>query len=309
MTLPNTLPGIPLTFTIMDIRRPGKNKQASRKSSTRFFVTIFLIIGIFVLFWYQLKDFQAAESKVIESQKDYLPEPNRGRVYEKPFFSLSYVEKFELPEWVAYRLTSDMMNKPNHPRNQDFNPDPAIESGSAHYHDYKQSGYRRGHLVPSADMSWNQEAMDATFLLSNVAPMLEDFNDGIWLELEHNVRDWARKYKSITVITGPIFRDSIEVIGENEVLVPKYFYKAVFTTNKDKPNAIGFIFNQHDTTFGTLENYIVSIDSIEKETGLDLFANMYGSWEEEIRIEKQKERFGLEWPFNPHWYKERMENK
>src|SRR4026208_2290090 len=154
----------------MEIRRPGKIQQTKKKSSTSLMITIILIIGIFILFWYQLKEFQATENKIIESKKDYLPLANKGKIYNKSFFSFSYVEKFELAEWVAYRLTKEMMNKPNFPRNQDFNPDPEIETGSAHYHDYKQSGYRRGHLVPAADMSWNQEAMNSTFLLTNVAP-------------------------------------------------------------------------------------------------------------------------------------------
>jgi len=293
----------------MEIRRPGKIQQTKKKSSTSLMITIILIIGIFILFWYQLKEFQATENKIIESKKDYLPLASNGKIYNKSFFSFSYVEQYELPEWVAYRLTKEMLDKPNHPRNQDFNPDPVIETGSAHYHDYKQSGYRRGHLVPAADMSWNQDAMNSTFLMTNVAPMLEDFNDGIWLELEHDVRDWAYLYKKIIVITGPVFRDSLGVIGENEVFVPRHFYKAVFTIDHDKPEAIGFLFDQTIPNPGALEQYIIPIDSIEKVTGLDLFANMYGSWEEEIRIEKQSGKVKGEWPLNQHWYDERVNKR
>ncbi|MBK9984226.1 MAG: DNA/RNA non-specific endonuclease [Saprospiraceae bacterium] len=291
----------------MNIRRPGKN-QPVKKSSGKFYITILLIIGVMILFWYNLKQFQGTENKKIESTKDYLPAPYKGIIYDKPYFSLSYREQYELPEWVAYRLTSDMINKPNHPRSQDFEPDQTITTGSAHYHDYKQSGYSKGHLVPAADMSWDQQAMNSTFLMSNVAPMLEQFNSGIWLELEHDVRDWATKYKNIIVIAGPIFRDSLGLIGANDVLVPRYFYKAVFTTNKGKPEAIGFIFDQTKKFISTLDQYVVPIDSIEKETGLDLFANMYGSWENEIRVERDVTKAKGEWPFNPYWYQERIEN-
>ncbi len=291
----------------MDIRRPGKTSPA-KKSSGKFYITILLVIGVMILFWYNLKEFQSTGNKIIENTKDYLPAPYLGVVYNKHYFSLSYREQYELPEWVAYRLTGDMINKPNHPRNQDFEPDPAITTGSAHYHDYKQSGYSKGHLVPAADMSWDQQAMNSTFLMSNVAPMLESFNSGIWLELEHDVRDWATKYKDIIVIAGPIFRDSLGSIGANDVLVPRYFYKAIFTTDRRKPEAIGFIFDQTNKNFGTLDQYVVSIDSIEKATGLDLFANMYGSWENEIRVEKEKSKAKGEWPFNPYWYQERVKN-
>ena len=81
--------------------------------------------------------------------------------------------------------------------------------------------------------------------------------------------------------------EPLGTIGENEILVPQYFYKAVFTIDGDKPDAIGFLFKQDEATYETLDKYVVSIDSIEKITGLDLFANLYGNWDEEIRLEKQ----------------------
>lgn len=292
----------------MNIRRPGKNQYPNKTSSGKFYITVILIIGVMIIFWYNMKEFQGHEEKKIENRIDYLPSPHQGEIYTKPFFSLSYVEKYELPEWVAYRLTKDMINKPNHPRNQDFEPDPAIKTGSAHYHDYKQSGYTKGHLVPSADMSWDQQAMNSTFLMSNIAPMLENFNSGIWLELENDVRDWAVRYKDIIVISGPIFDDPISTIGANKVLVPRYFYKAVYTMANGKPAVIGFLFNQEEQNFSTLDHYQIPIDSIEKITGLDFFANMYGSWENEIQVEREKTKSKNDWHLNPHWYEERMQN-
>ena len=178
-----------------EFRIPSHNKRYERKSANKLsFMALFFVAIIFVAMYFLWKLSQD-QVQVQKTDIDYLPDPKQGVVYYKPGFSLSYVEEYELPEWVVYHLTVDMMNKPKHDRDQDFNPDPAIKTGSGHYRDYKSSGYRRGHLVPSADMAWNKEAMDATFLLSNVAPMRQQFNDGIWLELEHNVRDWSRKYK------------------------------------------------------------------------------------------------------------------
>ncbi len=266
------------------------------------------LIGIMLLFWYNVKDYQKTEVAKTAEVKNVLPDAVSGVIYNKPYYSLSYVEQYEIPEWVAYKLTVGMLNQQKFPRNQDFNPDPAITSTSAHYHDYKQSGYRRGHLVPSADMAWNKPAMDATFLLSNIAPMREEFNDGVWLELEHNVRDWARRYNEIDVVTGPVFRDSIAVIGRNDVLVPRYFYKAVFTTQNQKPEVIGFLFDQTINTAERLDAFVVPIDSIEKLTGIDLFAGRYGDWDEEIRLEKRDKIEKGQWLFNEKWYKERTNN-
>ncbi len=258
---------------------------------------VFLFVGILVLFMFYLNKLNLAQTQSAIAPLEYFPEPENGIVYHKPHFSLSYVERFEIPEWVTYTLTAEMMNKPKHERDQDFNPDPSIASASGHYRDYKSSGYRRGHLVPSADMAWNKEAMDATFLLSNVAPMLEEFNDGVWLDLEHNVRDWSRQYQNITVLEGPIFANPITSIGENEILVPRYFYKAVFTIQDGEPQVIGFIFDQSIQTYKSLAESVVPIDSIENVTGIDLFSNLYGQWDKEIILEKRNEITHGEWPF------------
>lgn len=266
-----------------------------------------LFVGIIFLVMYFLGKFSAHETAVQSGDYTYLPEPEQGTVYHKPGFSLSYVERYELPEWVSYELTVDMMNKPKHKRDQDFNPDPAIRTGSGHYRDYKSSGYRRGHLVPAGDMAWNKEAMDATFLLSNVAPMREEFNDGIWLELENNVRDWSRKYKDITVVAGPLFTDATNTIGANHILVPKYFYKAVFTMQDSVPMAIAFLFDQEQHTFSNLDDYVISIDSLEKISGIDLFEGQYGNWDKEIELEKRRAIQSGEWPFNEKWYRQRIE--
>ena len=271
-------------------------------------MALFFVVIIFVVMYY-LNDLSHDQAQVKTVSHTYLPEAGQGVVYHKPGFSLSYVEQFELPEWVSYELTVDMMNKPKYNRDQDFNPDPAIRTGSGHYRDYKGSGYRRGHLVPSGDMAWNKEAMDATFLLSNVAPMRQEFNDGIWLELENNVRDWSRKYGDINVVTGPLFNGTTTTIGENQILVPRYFYKAVFTIQDSVPMAVAFLFDQEQQTFSVLGDYVVSIDSLEKLSGIDLFEGRYGNWDEEIKLEKRSDIPAGEWPFNERWYGQRLEQE
>lgn len=290
-----------------EFRIPSHNRRYEKKAASKLVWMAVIFVGVIFLAMYFLDGLQRIEAPQKSTDKTYTPDPKAGVVYRKPNFTLSYVEEYELPEWVSYELSVDMMNAPKAKRDQDFNPDPAIRSGSGHYRDYKGSGYRRGHLVPSADMAWHKESMDATFLLSNVAPMREEFNDGIWLELEHNVRDWSRKYKSVSVVTGPLFLDASTTIGDNEILVPKYFYKAIFTTQDSTPMAIAFLFDQQQNGYGRLEEYMISVDSLEKISGIELFEGLYGNWENEIKIEKQKDTPGDEWPFNERWYVQRRE--
>jgi DNA/RNA endonuclease G (NUC1) len=45
--------------------------------------------------------------------------------------------------------------------------------------DYIRSGFDRGHQAPAADATFTQEAMDETFLLTNMAPQVGiGFNRG-----------------------------------------------------------------------------------------------------------------------------------
>jgi endonuclease G len=290
-----------------EFKIPSHNKRYNRGTANRQIWTVLIVVGVILGLMYVMRRWGMEETIVSTSAIDYTPDVRQGVVYHKPGFSLSYVEEYELPEWIAYELTVDMMNKPKFERDQDFEPDPAIRTGSAHYHDYKGSGYRKGHLVPSADMAGNKASMDATFLMSNIAPMREDFNDGIWLELEHNVRDWSRKHQRIYVVAGPILGSTELMIGDNEVYVPARFFKAVFTVTDSFPKVIGFIIEQETSHYSGLASYAVPIDSIEKETGIDLFSNLYGSWDTEIALEKIVST--ADWPFNDRWYNQRMENR
>lgn len=292
-----------------EFRIPSHNKRYGKKAVNRLVFFSLFIVGLIFLGMFYIDEFTPIGELSGAPSVTYYPDPNQGVVYHKPSFSLSYVEAHELPEWVTYELTVGMMNKKKFKRNQDFNPDPDIRSGSGHYRDYKSSGFQRGHLVPSADMSWKKKAMDATFLLSNIAPMRGQFNEGIWLELEHNVRDWSRQYKSITVIAGPVFTESTQTIGTNEIMVPKYFYKAILTVQDGKPDVIAFLFDQYDRNPGPLEDFAVSVDSLEKITGIDLFSNLYGNWDTEIRLERRGGISEGEWPFNSTWSKQRMDKQ
>src|SRR5688572_9158457 len=131
-------------YVMMEIRRNSRHTKANNKSQGKLIMAALFLVGIMILFCYNLKDYKVEEEKKLADIKEFLPEAKQGVVYHKPNFSLSYVEQYEIPEWVAYRLTVDMMNLKKFPRDQDFNPDPIISEGSAHYHDYKQSGFRRG---------------------------------------------------------------------------------------------------------------------------------------------------------------------
>ena len=199
-------------------------------------------------------------------------------------FQLCYRETYEDAEWVAYTLTKDELNAVTD-RSNKFKADTKISTGSAIPGDYTKSGYDRGHLAPAADLEWSVASMEDSFLMSNMTPQAPDFNRGIWKTLEEQVRTWAGKFGEVTVVTGPILEkaaNEYKTIGKNEVAVPEYFYKALLAKDSDGNKiAVGFILPNQKCD-GEIWDYAVSIDEIEKRTGLDFFSLLNDSEENSL---------------------------
>ncbi len=185
-------------------------------------------------------------------------------------YTLSYSEEHEQPVWVAYLLTADEVFAAETDRADNFREDPSIPTGSATLADYRGSGYDRGHLIPAADQKWSAEAMDDSFFLSNMSPQTHSFNAGIWSKLESAVRTMAAQNREICVVTGPVLTDGpYKTIGANNVSVPNYYYKVILDYLEPEKKAIGFILAQDDK--GSLSAFAVSVDDVEKLTGIDFF--------------------------------------
>lgn len=184
-------------------------------------------------------------------------------------YSLTYNEKHEQANWIAYQLTSTEANNVFE-RSDKFIEDPFIKTGTASNKDYSKSGYDRGHLAPAADMGWSEQSMIESFYFSNMSPQAPSFNRGIWKELEALVRDWAILYDSIYIVTGPILTDSLKQIGPNQVSIPLKYYKAILDNSADRKQAIAFIL-PNEGSDKNLTEFVISIDELEKISGIDFF--------------------------------------
>jgi endonuclease G len=195
-------------------------------------------------------------------------------------YSLKYNEKHEQAEWVIYFLTKNRAEG-HFKRTDDFRSDPSVKTGSATLEDYKDSGYDRGHLAPAGDMAWSKEAMSESFFMSNMSLQKPGFNRGIWKNLESQIRSWAIAYEEIYVVTGPVLSNNLSVIGPDKVSVPKYFYKVILDYKEPEIKGIGFIL-ANESSKKPLQDFAVSIDSVEKFTGLDFFPALPDSIENAI---------------------------
>jgi endonuclease G len=209
---------------------------------------------------------------------------------EHPGHMLVYEEKHEQARWVAHIASPDLIVG-NLARIDSFLPDPLVRTGTAVTADYWYSGYDRGHLVPSADMRWNQTALAATYLYSNISPQLPDLNRNSWAELE----DWVRRYvnyskRRVFVVTGPVLLDGLPTMQKegrkNEVSIPERFFKVIADLDGPEPKAIAFLQSNGKNEYPTI-SYAVSVDSVEQVSGIDFFPALDDALE--ARIEAQRE--------------------
>ena len=148
----------------------------------------------------------------------------REKIVRHTYYTLSFNSRHKQANWVYYILGSEGKERVAE-RTDRFREDKKVPSGSAKPSDYTKSGYDRGHLCPAADMTHSAEAMEETFLMSNISPQLPVFNRGIWKSLEKQVRDWGEKER-IYIVTGPVFKDNKGKIGRTGVTVPGFFLQS-----------------------------------------------------------------------------------
>ncbi len=186
-------------------------------------------------------------------------------------FDIGYSEQFEQASWVAYVLTRAEVDSGSVERTDNFQPDLSIASGSASLKDYRGSGFDRGHLAPAADMKWNRQAMNESFLMSNMSPQVPSFNRGVWNRLERQVRRWALQKDSLYVISGPVLQSITSFIGDNQVGVPGSYFKVVVDLSPPDHDFIAFLL-PNTRSSANLHDYAITVDSLEKVTGYDFFA-------------------------------------
>jgi endonuclease G, mitochondrial len=195
-------------------------------------------------------------------------------------YALLYNEEHEQASWVAYELTKEETVN-NSKRSNKFLVDPKVKTGTADDADYTKSGYDRGHLAPAADMGWSEITMKESFYYSNMSPQKPGFNRGIWKKLEEKVRDWAIKNQAIFIVTGPILTPGLPTIGPNKVSIPQYYYKVILDYTQPDLKGIGFIL-PNESSDKPIQTYAVTIDSVEKFSGLDFFPLLPDNIEQSI---------------------------
>lgn len=223
-------------------------------------------------------------------------------------YSLEWDNQKIANRWTCYELHAGNTLS-NVGRKDDFKADPAV-AVSSQLADYSGSGFSRGHLCPSADRLCSTDQNKQTFFLTNMQPQYQNHNSGLWSRLESQVRDYATDDSktgahcdTLYVVKAATITDKVTIGDEevdgiypdikcgevNKLLVPKYFYMALLHYNKatDTYKALAFWTNHVNTTQSVahLGDYAISIDELEKRTGIDFFCNLPDDIEETVEAE------------------------
>lgn len=213
----------------------------------------------------------------------------------KSQFIISYNVQNLCPNYVCWSLTPSRASGKVQRTNKFYADNAMGESSRVDFYDYNGSGYDRGHMCPAGDNKNMQKAMEESFLMTNICPQNHNLNTGAWNDLEVQCRSWAKNYGTLYICCGPIF-DSYppKTIGQRknmEIAVPDRFFKVILTLGR-VPKAIGFIY-PNQACSGDMRDYAVSVDKVEKETGMDFFFQLDDKQEKPLEKECNPAAWGI----------------
>lgn len=211
--------------------------------------------------------------------------------------------------WVAFTFDTTT-SADNVKRTDAWSVDPKLPAEmQVQESDHKNDGFDKGHLCASEDRVYLKEANEQTSYYSNMSPQLKDFNGGFWRKLETRVQTWGRStadgvYDKVYVTKGGTLNKLLKNFKGTTVnggtpttdangftihglACPEYYFMAVLSQKDDVFHAIAFLVPHKEgmtenPSSDELKEYVVSVDKLEEETGIDFFCNLPDVLENEV---------------------------
>jgi endonuclease G len=190
-----------------------------------------------------------------EVEADYAPlQSSDGVVRHCTHFSLAMSASRRFCRWVAWNVDGNGLQQLSR-SGIEFKRDP--EYRAEHQVDddlYANNRLDRGHIARRADLLWGpraeaQQANEDSFLFTNIAPQLDDFNQsmkhGLWGQLEDAIyADVTVDDLRISVLGGPIFKAND--LAYRNVLVPRSYWKVIGYVEDGTLKAKAYVLTQDD---------------------------------------------------------------
>jgi endonuclease G len=147
--------------------------------------------------------------------------------------------------------------------------------------DYRNTGYDRGHIVPSGDRTRSGSDNSATFFMTNILPQAPQNNRGVWRELEEYSRDWVYQFDwTLYILAGGYGVQ--DTLAAGRVTVPSRLWKIIVVIEPGETIAdidaetpiIAVDMPNRDTAIEDWRVYQTTVDRIELATGYDFLSTV-----------------------------------
>ncbi|MBL8920069.1 MAG: DNA/RNA non-specific endonuclease [Myxococcaceae bacterium] len=200
----------------------------------------------------------------------------------KPQFVVSYDTVRKTPRWVSWRLDTTWLGTATRATSFRRDAQLPLSAGQARDEDFRNSGFERGHLCPSADRTNTDPDNDATFVFTNVVPQTRASNGGTWATLEDEARAQARLGKTVFLVAGPLFGVTPQSIGAGVPVPTSTFKVAVIVDGQvgaapsvtTSTRVIAVVVPNTASVSGSWRAFRVSVRSVEQATGLDFLSDV-----------------------------------
>lgn len=217
-------------------------------------------------------------------------------VLDREQYVLAYSQSRGALRWASWVLSRNWLGSTE--RQDNFRPDGILPKDTYQVipRDYTNSGYDRGHMVPSADRTASQQDNSATFLMTNIFPQTAANNRGPWRVLEQYCRDLVYQQGKTLYIIGGVYGKK-RPISQGKVIPPSRTWKVVIVFDgeprvedvTDNTEIIAVDMPNSKHLKEQWQSYQTSIDRIEVATGYDLLSDVPDAIQ--IGLERKPSRY------------------
>ncbi len=224
--------------------------------------------------------------------------------------------------WACFTMHAGLPNNNVGRTTSTFHPDDYVPSAyQVNTNEYTKGNYTtsttnldgnnmvlfaRGHICASEDRQTTEAQNFDTFITSNIHPQYQAHNAGLWQRMEAKVQSWGYSNsfrdtlyvcKGATIgnvtlngstTSGLIPKSEVQSkFGVNitgTLPIPRYWYMAVLRLKNGQYQAMAYWTEQINSSCNgtTLQSCMISIDELERRTGIDFFCNLPDDIEDEV---------------------------